>query len=76
MAGRRECQGALPPRPIKALCATSAGRNSRGIKNERSKSAAKTRGTALTRWALRIVARGADEDDPRCMSCVTPWIEA
>ena len=31
---------------------------------------------ALTRWALRIVARGADEDDPRCMSCVTPWIEA
>jgi hypothetical protein len=45
MAGRRECQGALPPRLIKESSATSAGRNNRGIKNERSKSAAKTRGT-------------------------------
>jgi hypothetical protein len=43
--GQAGCRSTLPVRPIKALCAMSAARNSRGTKNEHSKSAAKTRGT-------------------------------
>jgi hypothetical protein len=58
MAGRRECRATLLRRLIKALSAMSAGRNSRGIKSERSKSVAKTRGTIPR-------ARGVSEDSPR-----------
>jgi hypothetical protein len=44
MAGRRECRSILPLHLIKALCAMSEGRNSRGIKERAQQVSRKDKG--------------------------------